>query len=282
MKFFKLIRYDIKNGFWQSRWKLLAVAVLVLISCADFYIQKTGAFRLEEVMPSGTFADYACYLLGGMPEYHPEVGKEFVFPAKWFLFHLILLYGTLHYSVRDLYSVGIVMLPRCGQRSFWWLSKCLWNILYILAAYLVSFGTICVFCMVKGESLALPITGEFMNTLMKAESPFVEFPLQFSVVILVVPCILSMGNSLLMLLLTLFLKPVLSYGAMLIFLLCGAYFNVFFFWGSLTMPLRSQWVMQDGYTFSGAVVTAAAVIAGALLIGLVKFRKYDILNLESE
>lgn len=117
---------------------------------------------------------------------------------------------------------------------------------------------------------------------MEADSPFTEFPIQFSVVNLTVPCLFSIGNSLLLLLLTLFLKPVLSYGAMLIFLLCGAYFNVPALWGSLTMTLRSEWVMQGGYTLVAALAIAGIVALGTLVIGFIKFQKYDILNLDSE
>ena len=138
------------------------------------------------------------------------------------------------------------------------------------------------FCFIVGESLELPVTAEFMNTLMEADSPFTEFPIQFSVVNLTVPCLFSIGNSLLLLLLTLFLKPVLSYGAMLIFLLCGAYFNVPALWGSLTMTLRSEWVMQGGYTLVAALAIAGIVALGTLVIGFIKFQKYDILNLDSE
>lgn len=282
MKLIKLIRYDIKNGFAQSKWRLFSIVLVVLISCVDFYIRKNNIFYWEEAVPMGTFGDYICYLFGGIPEYHPGVDEELVFPVKWFLFHSILLYGTLHYSVRDLYSLGIVMLPRCRQRSFWWLSKCFWNILYILSAYILAFVTIFLFCFFAGESLELPVTAEFMNTLMEADSPFIEFPLQFSVVNLTVPCLFSISNSMLLLLLTLFLKPMLSYGTMLIFLLCGAYFNVPVLWESFTMTLRSEWVMQGGYTLITALAVAGIVTAGILMVGFIKFQKFDILNLESE
>lgn len=282
MKLIKLIRYDIKNGFAQSKWRLFSIVIVVFISCIDFYIRKSNIFYFEEAVPPGTFGDYICYLFGGIPEYHPGLDEELVFPVKWFLFHSLLLYGTLHYSVRDLYSLGIVILPRCGQRSFWWFSKCIWNILYILSAYILTFAAIFLFCFIVGESLELPVTAEFMNTLMEADSPFTEFPIQFSVVNLTVPCLFSIGNSLLLLLLTLFLKPLLSYGAMLIFLLCGAYFNVPALWGSLTMTLRSEWVMQGGYTLVAALAIAGIVALGTLVIGFIKFQKYDILNLDSE
>lgn len=105
MKLIKLIRYDIKNGFAQSKWRLFSIVIVVFISCIDFYIRKSNIFYFEEAVPPGTFGDYICYLFGGIPEYHPGLDEELVFPVKWFLFHSLLLYGTLHYSVRDLYSL---------------------------------------------------------------------------------------------------------------------------------------------------------------------------------
>lgn len=282
MRLFKLIIYDMKNGFWKSKWRLCCIVIIVLISCIDFYIRKSKGFYFEEMIPSGTFGDYICYLLGGIPEYNPGADKEFIFPVKWFLFHLTLLYGTLHYSVHDLYSVGNIMLPRCDRRSFWWLSKCIWNIAYIVLAYILSFGTVFVFCIVTGEKTVLPITSEFVNALMEAESPFMEFPIQFSVMLLIVPCLFSIGNSLFLLLLTLFLKPVLSYGIMIVFFLCGAYFNMPVFWESMTMGFRSEWVMEGGYSAVTALLAAGIIITGTIVIGHIKFQKHDILNLNIE
>lgn len=285
MKFFKLIRYDIKNGFWQSKWRLLSIVIIVLISCVEFFVRKSNTYYFEEIVPAGTFGDYLCYLFAGIPEYHPGADQEFIFPVKWFLFHLILLYGTLHYSVRDLHSLGIIILPRCRERSFWWLSKCFWNVLYIVVAYLLTFATIFLFCILTGETLTLPVTGEFINLMARLNSSFIdliEFPIQFSVMLLIVPCLFSIGNSLLLLLLTLFLKPVISYGAMMIFFLCGAYFNSPFWWEGLTMAVRSEWVIDGGYTVGIATIIAGAVIISTMVIGLIRFRKYDILNLESE
>lgn len=282
MRIFKLIRYDIKNGFWQSKWRLLSLIILVAFSCMDFYIRKNNVYFFEAVIPQGTFGDYMCYLFGGIPEYHPKTDEEFIFPIKWFLFHLVLLYGTLHYSIRDLYSVGNIILPRSTQRSAWWFSKCLWNALYVITAYAVVFVTILGFCMITGEQIALPVTGEFMNLLMEADSSFSKFPIQFSVMMLFLPCLLSIGNSLILLVLTLFLKPVLSYGIMIIFLLCGAYFNSMFWWESLTMSLRSEWVVQGGYTMFHAAILGGVVIIGAWIVGGIYFQKYDILNLDSE
>lgn len=120
------------------------------------------------------------------------------------------------------------------------------------------------------------------NLNMEANSSFSKFPIQFSVMMLFLPCLLSIGNSLILLVLTLFLKPVLSYGIMIIFLLCGAYFNSMFWWESLTMALRSEWVVQGGYTMFHATILGGVVIIGAWIVGGIYFQKYDILNLDSE
>lgn len=120
------------------------------------------------------------------------------------------------------------------------------------------------------------------NLNMEANSSFSKFPIQFSVMMLFLPCLLSIGNSLILLVLTLFLKPVLSYGIMIIFLLCGAYFNSMFWRESLTMALRSEWVVQGGYTMFHAAILGGVVIIGAWIVGGIYFQKYDILNLDSE
>lgn len=278
MKFYKLIRYDLRNGFFQNRFRLLAIILLVLASCMDFYLRKNLAYHFENLVPDGTFMDYTCFLLGGIPEFILGVDESFIFPVKWFLFHLLLLYGTLHYSSRDLFSCGITILPRSGNRVLWWLSKCIWNCCYVVMAYLTSFLAIFIFCAASGESLSLSVTPEYVNQLMGARSPFTEFPLQLTVLILFLPLFISIGNSLIQMLLTLFIKPMFSFGMLAAFLLCGAYLNCGLFWSTYAMPVRSKWIAETGFSFMQGMAVSILVAAAAILTGCIRFQRYSILD----
>lgn len=280
MKFYKLIKYDLRNGFFQNRFRLMAIILLVLASCIDFYARKNLAYHFEDIVPAGTFMDYSAYLLGGIPEFIPGLDDSFIFPVKWFLFHILLLYGTLHYFSRDLFSCGITILPRSGNRVLWWLSKCIWNICYVVITYLTSFLAIFIFCAIFGESLSLSITPDFMNQLMGARTPFTAFPLQFSALILFLPLFISIGNSLAQMLLTLFIRPMFSFVTLAALLLCGAYLNYGLFWSTYAMPLRSKWIAENGFSFIHGTVVSGLVAAAAVFIGCIRFQRYSILDID--
>ena len=280
MRFGKLFRYDLRSGFTSWIFRLAAIIVLVLVSCAEMYFRKHTVYRLADAVPPAGYMDYLCYLLGGIREYMPGGEENFLFPAKWFLFHLLVQYGCLHYSVRDLSSLGSTVLPRSGNRTAWWLSKCLWNCCYVTAVYALTAGAVLLFCMAAGEPVNLQVTPEFLNTLMGAGCFYESIPAEFSLVIVGLPFFISLGNCLIQLVLTLFLKPMFSFGIAAAFLLCGAYRNLPVFWETFAMPVRSAYVVENGFAAAeGAVIALAAAVLAAV-IGTVCFKRKNILRME--
>lgn len=102
MKFFKLLKYDFKNGFQVGGLKLIIIILMTLAFCLDFYLRKNIVYMVDSVTPSGTWMDYLFSVFAGIKEYTPSITEEFIFPIKWLLIHLFILYSTLYYPYRDL------------------------------------------------------------------------------------------------------------------------------------------------------------------------------------
>ena len=280
MKFFKLLKYDLKNGFQGAFLRLILLSLLVTVSCVELILRKGIRYGEFSVIPSSTFLDYACYLLGGMKIYVPSLTEGFQFPVKWFFLHMLVLYGTLNYPYRDLESLGSTVLPKSGSRTGWWLSKCIWNIFHILLTYAVIFAVLLICCLVSGGRLSLEAAPELVNDMMASGGFWEEFPMAFAWTVLFLPLLVSLSGSLLQMALGLFVKPMFSFGILAVLMLAASYLRPFLLPGSYGMAVRSKYVVEGGFEPLAGVVLTVGVLLAAGAAGALRFRRYDILNKE--
>jgi len=277
VNFYKLLKYDLKNGFRVGGLKLMIIILMTLAFCLDFYLRKDIVYMVDPLTPPGTWMDYLFYIFAGIKEYTPSITEEFIFPIKWILIHLFILYSTLYYPHRDLSSLGLNVLVRTKGRLAWWLSKSIWNISYVLTCYISIFLTIIIFCLVANEPISLEITPMFVNDLLDAGSPFDTFPSYLASIILLMPMFISIVLNLVQMTLGLFIKPLYSFGMMAVILLASAYFLNPFFIGNYAMPIRSEYVIENGLQATTGVMLSALIMTLAFLIGSFYFKRYDIL-----
>lgn len=277
MKFSRLLIYDLKNGFRLGAIKLLLLVLLIVAFCIDFYLRKSSTYIFEESIPSGTLIDYLFYIFAGMKEYTPSMTDSFTFPVKWLLLYLFIFYSTLYYPYRDLSSLGLNILVRTKGRIAWWISKSLWNICYVLAMYVVIFLTVFVFCLVMQEPISFDITNMFVHDLLGAGSPFDTFSANLIPIILVFPLLISVGLNLLQMTFVLFVKPLYSFGVMAVILLSSAYLLSPYLPGNYAMPIRSEYVVENGVSASGGIIMFLILVSVSFTIGCLYFRRYDIL-----
>lgn len=280
MKFSKLLKYDLKNGFLLNIVKLFIIVLFVTAFCIDFYLRKNGAYILDESIPPGTFMDYLLYIFAGIKEYTPSMTDEFLIPVKWLLLYLFILYSTLYYPYRDLSSLGLNILIRTKGRIAWWISKCIWNICYVFSTYVLIFLTVIIFCLVMQEPISFDITSMFVNDLLGAESPYDTFSDRLVYIILLFPMFISIGLNLLQMTLVLFIKPLYSFGAIAVILLSSAYLLSPYLPGNYAMPIRSNYVVENGVSFSGGLIMFLIIVSVSIIVGSFYFRHYDILDEE--
>lgn len=280
MKFFRLLKNDIRNGFLSNGIHYLVIVIIVLVSCVDMTIKVHNAYMFDPVMPEITFADLLLYLFEGIPKFVPSQLETFIFPVKWLLLHMILLYGGLHYPYNDLHTIGVNVLPRSGSRYKWWYAKCLWLLVNQIISYTCIYVMLLIFCILSGGEVSLQLTSVYINDIMNAGSLYDSFPKEILLVTVVLTFLVTFGLSLWENVISLYLKPIFSYLVMAILLLASAYLSSPLLIGNFAMAIRCRYITENGYEmFEGCVITMIVIIL-ALACGMLRFRRYDIMNQE--
>lgn len=97
-----LLRYECKNGFYQSRVQLL-LGMALLVFVIHMSVQDLFLLNYKDI----TFGDCWFYLCSGSREYIHSSESKFELPIIWFLFHVYILYVVCSYPVNDLDELGI-------------------------------------------------------------------------------------------------------------------------------------------------------------------------------
>jgi hypothetical protein len=269
-----------RQGFIQCGRKLIGIICLVLISCLDLYLQKKGYEKRNGGIPlQGTWMDYLFFLLGGRRRFDPSVDQVFVIPVRWLLYHLYLLYAVLYYPCRDLqYSVGDLMMIKGGSRRNWWLAKCIWNMTYMAAAYVLTFVTVICFCAAAGERAGLAVTPELVHALFDTGSSYAVFAPELSVYVCLLPCLISMALGLLLMLLSFLVKPVIAFLIAAVILIASTYLSTGFLVGNYAMPYRSAAVLSDGFLLWQGLAAGILILVVCVAAGMRFFKTYDLLR----
>jgi hypothetical protein len=277
MTFIKLAYYDLKNGFLQEYKKFLLVPAAFSVFCFTLYFSHVRRMGTGTV---GSLGDFLLYIFGGMKEYIPSKTEAFRFPAIWILLLLFLAYITLYYPYNDLMGYGQNVLVRSAGRRRWWLSKCVWNMLSVAAFFVLGWLTVFLFCLLSGMPLSLEISKYMYDSIFVLNSETALYPKLITGALLGLPLLSMVSISLLQMLLSLWIKPIYSFGVTAVILLSSAYYLQPFMIANYAMPIRNAAVVANGvHLHTGTAVMALLGIAASVSGGLA-FKQYDIINKE--
>lgn len=281
MKYIKLLQFDLRNGILKKTPLFLAPVLIAVIACLDL-ANKISVMNRQGFHPvkfHASFANYIGFLYGGMAEYIPSPNNPFLFPVRWLLILLLILFITLNYPYDDMQSLGQQILIRTKGRALWWLSKCGWNLCCSLLFHLMIYAVVLVFCLATKAGLTGGADVYLMNvvfTTSRETQVSAEGTLPFAVLLL--PVAISIGINLLQMTLSLFLKPIFSFLAVAVLMLSSAYFMSPFLVGNYAMPIRYSFMHTKGVRTDVGIIVAVMLILVSLVAGLVRFQHYDILN----
>lgn len=288
MMFFKLAYYDLKNALLQEWKKLLIVPFGFFVICFTFYLSYVHNASSQNAV--GTFGDFWLYIFGGMKEYAPSPTESFKFPVIWTIVMLYLFYITLYYPYNDLLGYGQNVLTRSRGRHSWWLSKCLWNAVMVLLFFCLGAAVVVLFCVVTGRPLSLEIS-QYMYTgvfKLQGEGAFfgrvedvVAYPSYITGALIGMPLLTAVAISELQMLLSLWLRPIFSFGVTVAVLLSSAYYIKPFMIGNYAMSVRCAAVLKNGVSPLTGIIVLTALIVLCLVAGDISFRHYDIINKEN-
>lgn len=276
--FYKLLRYDIKNGFRSTARRYGVLLVLFCVMFISFLISITGYNIRNKVEPGigVTLGNALLYGFGGMEEYQFSLGNPFRFPAFWLLSYLMLAYITLYYPYDDLEQFGQNILIRSRGRGIWWLSKCVWNILSVIAFFLLAWAVFALGCLIAGGSLSMEISPDMFGVCSLSLS--YEAPASLIPQTLLLPLLVMMGINLLQMTISLFLKPFYSFIVTTVILFLSTYYLSPFCIGNYAMPLRSHLLLANGVGLNTGILISSILIVASIIVGGLAFRKRDILK----
>lgn len=279
----KLIWYDIKNGIFKNV-RFLIVPFLALLECLYTDISLNAAKEWNFVDTKTSFFDFLNVIyLGCEPllkfridEDPPDV------PIFWvgiFVFAVFIGFDYLH---NDITQFGMQMIIRTKERTKWWLCKCLWCLCSSVVFFVLFVGTVFVFCIFNGYDLSFKSNIDILE--IYSQSAIVYDPKTINcisksqaIMMFSSPLILLATLNMLQMLITLFFKPMYSYMFNISLLSIGFLSDSVFTFSRCAMPIYSDILLIDGFNIKGALVLCAILIALSVIIGLVYFKRYDIL-----
>lgn len=276
--FYKLLRYDIINGFRSTARRYGVVLILFCVMFISFLMVITGyniRFKIDPGIEIN-LGNALLYGFGGMSEYKPAEELFFRYPAFWLLSYLLLAYITLYYPYDDLEQFGQNILIRSGGRGLWWISKCIWNILSVVVFFLLAWAVFALGCLVSGGSLSMTLSPDIFaacNLVLSYEAPAALIPQT-----LLLPMLVMMGLNLLQMTLSLFLKPFYSFMVTTAILFLSTYYLSPFCIGNYAMPLRSHLLLANGVGLNTGMLISGILIVVSIIAGGLIFRKRDILK----
>ena len=128
--------------------------------------------------------------------------------------------------------------------------------------------------------MSFKITPELINDMMDSGGFYTAFPTEFAVTVLVLPVLVSISASLLQMTLSLFMKPMFSFGVLAVIMLAASYLKIAILPGSYAMAIRSKYVIYRGFEPAVGIVLSIGMLIVAVLVGSIRFKRYDILSKE--
>lgn len=267
----KAFKHDMCAGIFGNMPKFVPVVLFCLFVCAVFLQE---SLDLTGKVPS--FADYCLYLFKGMTPYTPNSNEPFRVPYIWLFFNLYIAYLIGNYPQADLSGMGMQILMRLHNRKNWWLGKCLWNFATVGIFYFLVFFSVFLLSACTG-GLSVAADHEIQRTLSGLPiEAFVNNSWIYYVFVL--PMVTSMAVSMFQMVLSFLTHPIISFICILAMYIVSAYY-LWFPFGNYSMLLRSAPILDlSGYSFWGALLSDAVLLALSGLLGMVYFQKYTILG----
>ena len=173
-----------------------------------------------------SFGDVILTQTGGMlPIMFTSLEEGFVFPIKWLVPHILVLYYTLNYVNNDLTHYGIQVLTRTRSKRIWWISKCVWNILTVVFCFAVGILSIYFLSAITGKNLSFSLNPNVFFRIEKEMLPSQSAAnLEYFCALCIVPCAVCVTVSLMQMSLALYIRPTFAYIAACVYYIAGAYY----------------------------------------------------------
>lgn len=272
--FVKSLRFDLREGIKVHH--IFLPFIIALLGIIGFRVAIQGYLLLGKTVSLG---DLWFFFYGGMKKYIPEPGSPFIFPAVWMMLNMIICFLLVNYPLRDLNGIGQQIIVRADSRTNWWISKCCWNIGATVLYHFIISGTIITMGIFLNIKMDMTLHIDVIQFFLGIHDQLVPaFTGGFLLRYLFLPVVVSCTVNLLQLMLSLFISPTISFLVVLLWMGASAFQLSPFMIGNYAMLYRYRCILENGVSPEIGFPAVVIMIVCVIIIGLIRFRKYNILS----
>ena len=267
MSWHRLLHHDLRCGLLRPRYAL--IPVFFLLPC--LVLLRT----LHTAYMEGSWLSYMMYCFRG------KLFMEALFPGLGFVVTGGCLYLNLDYLPKDLTQTGTQIILRCGSRVRWFLSKCLWNLLSCCVYSFIAGMTVAAFTHLSGGSLT-GITRQVLEcAVFGYEIPCDTTPREAFTTAVLIPFFTISALSMVEMTLCLWMKPVMAFMISVGMLAAAVFGTLNQFPCVGAVAIRSTVALgEPGLSPAAGMMVAGIGFVAAAAVGVLRFRRMDILGLE--
>lgn len=206
----KLIKRDIMNGYYQTRYKMVFWVCFIVSSVILYANNISNGILNGSYLEVATLGDLIQYIYLGPYDLNPAQNSFFRLPVIWLGYHLMVAYLVGDYIQDDLSGSGQIFLIYSRKRLNWWVSKYVWTICFVVSLYFVSYILLFIAAVLFNFHFALSITPQLSIELFSNDYSITSH-FSFLATYVFLPLLTSCVVSTIQVILILVVKPVLSY-----------------------------------------------------------------------
>ena len=219
-------------------------------------------YKKTDIYPG--FLDNVFYILKGFQILDDSENDMFLFPYVWLTIQFICCFITFDYISKDKRNVGIYYLVMSGDKNLWWFSKCIWNMLSILAVYIIIWGL---------SAIIAVFGGGFRNNIdynmfiVSKYKPDYGYSWKMLLVMIILPIMYSVMISLVQMVISECVIPVLGIATVMLIDILSVYFVNVGMLGNISMIMRMDVYREDGISVVSGIVISLIVYIAAVVMG---------------
>lgn len=275
LNFLYVLKEDLKRAFSHTKYRYIIVLLMIIaLILIPANISNTIYERTTEFGKLGFF-DYLFYMLSGAELFITEKIDELEIPIAWMAMQFFCSFLIFDYVYYDLKGVGRNVLIKSKSKFKWWFSKCICTCTMVISVYGILFvSSLVVTLFSSGDSKELHM--KLIGTICELEGNY-EANKDMMVYLILVPLIVSISISLFQMLVSQWVKPVLSMVVIMSVSVFSVYSNSKLLWGNWSMILRSDLCVADGVPGPTAVILALILGVIGSVVGGIAFCKRDVI-----
>jgi len=280
--FFRILRFDIKYGVLRRFWIYILVFVFFLVANFILYMHHVNMSVSNPALANDSFTlgDMIIHIVGGSKRFVTSDATNFSYPILWMISIFIVLFINLRYPIDELFDYGRHIMILSGNRRLWWVSKCCWLLLSVALYYLILALSITMFGGIVKADCSFYVS-EFLLQLLMIDYREVLYQPWDLITPLLVHIFSIFTLCMVQMLLSLYIKPVISFFAVAATTILSVFFSSPFLVNSYAMVLRTDkiTVIEPLSTKLGFALCIIMCLM-AFIIGTIRINKLDVLSKE--